>query len=743
MDGDVVLSNTNIQLQPDFTIVILSRNEGRHGHQTMCAILRALEKIDSSNKFFELLIVHGGSDSLTRETYGHFVDENVRQFFLEESDELTLLRSGVKESKGNTIVFVPGGHIIGFQWFELICSESLSERPCFYVPEYEICFGADSAVTKFLASHNSFFDSGCLMDGLYWNTGHFFIQRLLLSQLLEAMGAAEEISETAGFWLLLCEAMAQGIRVSVVAGTVVYTRKPWNGRLPVHFRGDIASIKCTLFECKSFKAPELPAINSQDAPPLNNENDSPEAYKGRPWGVSMVACGVKNFFCKQATSTIVPSCLDPTCKHSEQHFLPEWMQLEMLEMNSLEPIIVPDTSRVIVQRCEGSETSLSMAYEHLCSYCGEEIEYVFLVPWLITGGADLETINMVHALERQGRGEQIVVIATENVDSSWSSKLPESVCFIPFGQKNNTISVEKQDVLLHRFILQIQPRVIHNINSLHGYRLFIHNGSILQKISRLFVSVFCFDFLKNGSRSGFAVHCLPDCFDFLEAVSSDNQFFLDELHQMYGYEKSKLAVLYQPCMPAREVSLCSDGDLKKPGTLQILWAGRMDRQKRPDVLLEIAKQCSDLPIQFHVYGTAVLDEEQFISVLEAVENVTCYGSYDGFSSLPVHLYDAYLYTSQWDGLPNVLLDAAVSGLPVIASDVGGIHEFIEHEKNGFLVKPFDDSAAYVSLLKKLLVEEHLLGKIQEQMEFTLKTRFSWERFSHSLNKIYDMNGFTN
>jgi glycosyltransferase involved in cell wall biosynthesis len=740
VEGDVVLSYIIKQLQPDISIVILSRNEGRHGHQTMRSILLALDKIDTSNKLFELLVIHGKSDSLTREVYGHFVDKDVRQVFLEESDELALFRSGVGESKGNNIVFVPGGHILGFQWFESICSDSLSDVPCFYVPEYEICFGADSAVTRFLSSHDKCFDLGCLMDGLYWNTGHFFVQRLLLSKLLEGQVISEDIRENTGFWCLFCEALAQGNTVSVLAGTAVFTRKPWNGRLPVHFGCDITSMKCSLFDCGSFRAPKLPATSTKETSPLEKEIDSLEGNRKSPWGTSKVACGVKNFFCRQ---TDAPSIPDTTCNHSEQNFLPEWMQLEILEMNSLEPIIVSDSSRSIAQRCEGSETSLSVAYEHLCSLCGEDIEYVFLVPWLITGGADLETINMVHALERQGHGKKIAIIATENVESSWRSKLPANVYFIAFGQTFHGLSIETQDVLLNRFILQIQPSVIHNINSLHGYRLFIHKGSALQKSSRLFVSVFCFDFLKNGSKSGFAVHCLPDCFDFLEAVSSDNQFFLDELHQMYGYEKSKLAVLYQPCMPARETRLCNDGDLKKPGTLQVLWAGRMDRQKRPDVLLAIAKQCSGLPIHFHVYGAAVLDEEQFISKLEAVENVTCYGSYDGFSSLPVHLFDAYLYTSQWDGLPNVLLDAAVSGLPVIASDVGGIHEFIEHEKNGFLVKPFDDSAAYVSLLKKLLVEEHLLRKIQKQMDSTLKTRFSWERFSNSLNNIYNVMGSTN
>jgi len=54
--------------------------------------------------------------------------------------------------------------------------------------------------------------------------------------------------------------------------------------------------------------------------------------------------------------------------------------------------------------------------------------------------------------------------------------------------------------------------------------------------------------------------------------------------------------------------------------------------------------------------------------------------------------DGYLMSSAWEGLPAVLLEAAASRLPIVATDVGGNREVVLHEETGYIVTAGDHSA---------------------------------------------------
>ena len=168
--------------------------------------------------------------------------------------------------------------------------------------------------------------------------------------------------------------------------------------------------------------------------------------------------------------------------------------------------------------------------------------------------------------------------------------------------------------------------------------------------------------------------------------------------------------------------------------MDILWAGRLDRQKRPDILFNIAKKCEEkqLSFKFHVYGAPLLDQFVKTDYFKTLTNTTVYGEFDGLVSLPENAYDIFLYTSQWDGLPNILLEAICLGLPVIASDVGGVSELIHDEKTGYLIDPYDDVNAYIRKLNIAFSQPSVRARLAENAYGFVQRRHSWHAFSEAV-----------
>lgn len=70
--------------------------------------------------------------------------------------------------------------------------------------------------------------------------------------------------------------------------------------------------------------------------------------------------------------------------------------------------------------------------------------------------------------------------------------------------------------------------------------------------------------------------------------------------------------------------------------------------------------------------------------------------------------DVVVLSSRTEGIPAVLIEAGLSGLPVVATDVGGVREIVVPEETGVLVRPRDD-AALAGALHRTLTDGHGMG----------------------------------
>jgi len=104
---------------------------------------------------------------------------------------------------------------------------------------------------------------------------------------------------------------------------------------------------------------------------------------------------------------------------------------------------------------------------------------------------------------------------------------------------------------------------------------------------------------------------------------------------------------------------------------------------------------------------------------------------DVLSMMPA--FDIFLYPSSLDVLPNAILEASASGLPVISTDVGGISEIVIHNKTGFLMKDIkNDSYRYLRLL---IEDEDLRRKISEYGRKWVTTKFDWATITRDFVQI--------
>ena len=67
--------------------------------------------------------------------------------------------------------------------------------------------------------------------------------------------------------------------------------------------------------------------------------------------------------------------------------------------------------------------------------------------------------------------------------------------------------------------------------------------------------------------------------------------------------------------------------------------------------------------------------------------------------------DGFVLSSLWEGLPMVLLEAAASALPIVATDVGGSREVVNDGSTGHLVPPMDPPALADAMLRVMSMPE--------------------------------------
>jgi glycosyltransferase involved in cell wall biosynthesis len=170
--------------------------------------------------------------------------------------------------------------------------------------------------------------------------------------------------------------------------------------------------------------------------------------------------------------------------------------------------------------------------------------------------------------------------------------------------------------------------------------------------------------------------------------------------------------------------------------LNVLYMGRLDRQKGMDSLTEVIRQSrkNDLPVNWRIVGSSVTGLITIPPDLQAMLEPPVFEGED-ISSL-LRWADAMVLLSDYEGLPLSILEAQRFGVAVIATNVGALSEVISSGRNGFLVDRETVIQDTLSLLTLLTESPELRSRIaaaaSEVVEWPLAAAELIERISASL-----------
>lgn len=152
--------------------------------------------------------------------------------------------------------------------------------------------------------------------------------------------------------------------------------------------------------------------------------------------------------------------------------------------------------------------------------------------------------------------------------------------------------------------------------------------------------------------------------------------------------------------------------------LRLGFLGSLMVSKAPDVLLRAVSELAPESVSLTVYGafSAYHGDDSYRQVLErwlAQPHVRLVGpvAHDAVPDAMASI-DVLVVPSVWpENSPLSILEALASGVPVIASRIGGIPELVVHDHNGLLFEP-GDVHGLVQAITRLIDEPDLLPRLR-------------------------------
>ena len=221
-------------------------------------------------------------------------------------------------------------------------------------------------------------------------------------------------------------------------------------------------------------------------------------------------------------------------------------------------------------------------------------------------------------------------------------------------------------------------------------------------------------------------------FLFLKKFISNSKITIEHLNKNYFLLKNKIK--YVPNI----VSVSSDNILKRDfNDYKFLYVGSIKRLKRLDLTLKFFKEFNFKHIKSSLTivgdGNLKKEAEKFVINNNLSEKVL----FEGHCIDTKRYYkkcNFFIFSSESEGTPNVILEALSNGLIVLTSSVGEVCEIIKNKKNG-LILDFNDKKQIKESINFIIGNNDNLNLISKNAKSSIN-KFTKKNVAKILDQIY-------
>lgn len=290
--------------------------------------------------------------------------------------------------------------------------------------------------------------------------------------------------------------------------------------------------------------------------------------------------------------------------------------------------------------------------------------------------------------------------------------------------------------------------LIRNFNIIKDFKAFFELRKLIKAIKPDIIATHS---SKAGVLGRFASWslCIPTVFTahgwaFTEGVSKKKTFLYKIVEKVTGkitdgiitvseYDR-QLALRYKIKRESKIVTIHNGiheqkvpiSKAQQPKGINLLMVARFSPPKQQIQLIQALNEIRHLNWTMYFAGDGPLLQKcrQVALGLELTERIFFLGNRNDIEEL-LTKSDIFILLSDWEGLPISILEAMRHGLPVVATDVGGVKEAVQDGVNGYLL-PKGSRKCLIEKLTHLLINPELQTKMGNEGSTRFRNDFTFD-----------------